>query len=252
MRLFREGALGMLLRYALASAHLWRWDTRTMRFVRNMRLRGRWKVRAMHRVARMLGWCLGRDSGILLLEEALQSLVRRRGEVALYRRDLEEWRPDVVFCTHQRPSVVLPVVMAAKELGIPTATFIFSWDNLTSKGRIAAPFDHFLVWSQLMKAELLKYYQDVGEDRVHVVGTPQFDAYGDEGLVVSREEFFARIGADPSRPLICYSGGTRRRARMSPGSLRRCWSADGGACLRGDRSFYSDRHRRTLGSGSNG
>jgi len=70
-----------------------------------------------------------------------------------------------------------------------------------------------------MKAELLKYYPDVVEDRVHVVGTPQFDAYGDEGLVVSREEFFARIGADPGRPLICYSGGDTTTCPNEPRQL---------------------------------
>jgi hypothetical protein len=102
---------------------------------------------------------------------------------------------------------ILPAVLAAKALGIPTACFIFSWDNLTSKGRIAAPFDHYLVWSELMKQELLRYYPDVTPERVHIVGTPQFDPYADEKLVCTRERFFSRIGADLSRPLICYSGG---------------------------------------------
>ena len=44
-------------------------------------------------------------------------------------------------------------MLAAKSLGIPTATFIFSWDNLSSKGRIAAPFDYYLVWSEHMGDE---------------------------------------------------------------------------------------------------
>lgn len=164
-------------------------------------------MRAMHVAARAAGWVMGSEWGIRALEEGLQGLVRRRGEVRAYRERLERWRPDVVFCTHQRPSIVLPVILAAKEMGIPTATFIFSWDNLTSKGRIAAPFDHFLVWSGVMEEELLRYYPDVARGRVHIVGTPQFSAYGDVRIVVSREEFFARIGADPGRPLICYSGG---------------------------------------------
>jgi hypothetical protein len=102
---------------------------------------------------------------------------------------------------------VLPAVLAARSLGIPTATFIFSWDNLSSKGRIAAPFDHYLVWSPLMRDELLRYYPDVPADRVHIVGTPQFDPYVDERLTLTRREFFAQIGADASRPLICFSGG---------------------------------------------
>src|SRR5258708_32645380 len=58
-----------------------------------------------------------------------------------------------------------------------------------------------------MKGELLKYYPDVHGDRIHVVGTPQFDPYADQSFLWSREPFFKRIGADPGRPLVCYSGG---------------------------------------------
>jgi hypothetical protein len=133
--------------------------------------------------------------------------VRRLPEVKHYRDLFSRVRPSVLFCSHQRPPSILPPVLAARDLGIPTATFIFSWDNLTSKGRIAAPFDHFLVWSDRMRQELLHYYPDVSDDRIHIVGTPQFDPYGDKSLRWSRDEFFQRIGADPARPLICYSGG---------------------------------------------
>lgn len=207
MPVYREGAAGMFLRYSLANAHLWRWGTKAMRFVRRMPVRGRWQVRAMHMAAKAAGRVMASEGGIRTLEAGLQWLVGRRGEVRGYVERLQQWRPDAVFCTHQRPSIVLPVVMAAREMGVPTATFIFSWDNLTSKGRIAAPFDHFLVWSRLMKEELLRYYPDVRPERVHIVGTPQFEAYGDRRQLVAREEFFEQIGADPARPLICYSGG---------------------------------------------
>lgn len=219
MPVYREGAVGMLLRYALAYAHLWRWNTTAMRFVRKMPVRGRTAVRVMHAAARAAGRVMASDGGIRRLDALLQWVVQHRGEVKEYERRLEGWRPDVVLCTHQRPSIVLPVVLAAREMGIPTATFIFSWDNLTSKGRIAAPFDHFLVWSRLMKQELMQYYPDVEEERIHITGTPQFDVYAESGMLVSREEFFARIGADPKRPLICYSGGDTTTCPNEPWQL---------------------------------
>jgi hypothetical protein len=107
-------------------------------------------------------------------------------------------------------------VLASKSLGIPTVSFVFSWDNLTSKGRIAAPFDHYLVWSRHMQQELLRYYQDVAPDHVQIVGTPQFDPYADEHLLWSREDFFSRISADPTLPLICYTGGDSGTAPEDP------------------------------------
>lgn len=219
MRVYREGAVGMLLRYALANAHLHLWDTRAMQFVRRMKPRGRWQVRLMHFAARALGRAMASRAGVGALDRALQGLVERRGEVREYEELLREWRPGVVFCTHQRPSIVLPVVMAARRLGIPTATFIFSWDNLTSKGRVAAPFDHFLVWSALMKEELLRYYPDVEPERVHIVGTPQFDAYGRNGIVMERTVFFRKLGLDPGRKLICYSGGDTTTCPNEPAQL---------------------------------
>jgi hypothetical protein len=103
--------------------------------------------------------------------------------------------------------LVVPAILAAQVLGIPTATFIFSWDNLTSKGRITAPFDHFFVWSSHMQKELLQYYPDIQADNVHIVGTPQFEPYADSALLWSKAEFFRKIGADIDRPLICYSCG---------------------------------------------
>ena len=126
----------------------------------------------------------------------------------------------MLLCSHHRPPRILPPVLAAKSLGIPTATFIFSWDNLTSKGRIAAPFDHYLVWSELMRQELLRYYPDVSGRSRPRGRRPQFDPYADEDLLWSREEFCRRIGADPSRPLICFSGGDAGTCPEDPEHVR--------------------------------
>ena len=48
-------------------------------------------------------------------------------------------------------------VKAGRRLGVRCGLCVHSWDNLTTKGRMAAPFDHFLVWSDHMAAELRKF-----------------------------------------------------------------------------------------------
>ena len=53
-----------------------------------------------------------------------------------------------------------------------------------------------------------------------MVGTPQFEPYADASLLWPREEFFRRIGADPSRPLICYSGGDAGTCPEDPEHVR--------------------------------
>src|SRR5690606_24507993 len=53
----------------------------------------------------------------------------------------------LLFFTHQRAPYIAPMVYVAQKLKLETAAFIFSWDNLASKGRMASNFDYYLVWS---------------------------------------------------------------------------------------------------------
>jgi hypothetical protein len=217
---YRETPATAVLRYALAYAQMYWVATESMRFNLRRPVRGSWRTRGIHAVAKLAGRLGGSPRGIRLLDRWHTMAVNRLPVVEAYRRLFARVQPEILFCSHQRPPVVLPPVLAARSLGIPTATFIFSWDNLSSKGRIAAPFDHYLVWSPLMRDELLRFYPDVSPDRVHVVGTPQFDPYTDADLTLSREKFCAQIGCDPSRPLICYSGGDVGNCPEDPHHVR--------------------------------
>jgi hypothetical protein len=221
---YREDLVAFELRQALAYSHLYWGNTFGMQcmLVAN-RPTGSLKNRAARRAAMIAGRLAASRVGIELLDRQHEARVLHSDAARQAARVLEELQPDIVFCTHQRPVVVTPFVAAARAAGIPTATFIFSWDNLPCKGRIATRFDHFLVWSDLMRAEVRRFYPDVDEERIHVVGTPQFEPYTDPSLLWSREDYCRRVsalttaplvpskraensGADPARPIICYSG----------------------------------------------
>ncbi|MBA3714791.1 MAG: hypothetical protein H0W76_20410 [Pyrinomonadaceae bacterium] len=204
---FPDKPLSFTLRTALYYAQMHWADTQAMRYNRRLPVRGSWRARAAVHTAQLVGRAAASSRGINMLDRWHCSAVERMPEVEHYRQLFKKIKPSVLFCSHQRPSIILPPVLAARSLGIPTATFIFSWDNLTTKGRIAAPFDHYLVWSEHMRREVLRYYPDVSAEQIHIVGTPQFDPYTNSEMLWTREEFFGRAGADPSRPLICYSGG---------------------------------------------
>ncbi len=203
----KDGPIAFTLRQALSYAHVYWADTHSMRYTRSRQVNGSWRTRAANRTARVMGRMLASRPGIRLLEGAYFRSLENTEAVSRQRRMFAETKPDIVLsANHRLPSAAAPV-LAARSLGIPTATFIASWDNLTSKGRIAAPFDHYLVWSEHMKQELLRFYPHLAADHVHIVGTPQFDSYGDRSLLWGREQFLRRVKADPDRPLICYSGG---------------------------------------------
>jgi hypothetical protein len=207
---YRERVSAFMLRYVSGEAHMYRCNTRAMQHSLRRRIEGSWKNRIARRTARKIAKACSTKSTMNRLTVLHRKVAARADEVRYYRELLLRHKVAVLFCSHQRPPEILPVVLAAKQIGVRTGTFIFSWDNLSTKARIAAPFDDYYVWSELMRHELLTYYPEINGSRVHVIGTPQFDSYADSELLWSRDEFCRRIGADPTRPILCYSGGDSR------------------------------------------
>lgn len=124
-----------------------------------------------------------------------------------YKSIFEKEKFDILFFTHQRPPFIAPLVYQAEQLKIKTVSFIFSWDNLASKGRMAANFDYYLVWSDLMKEELLHFYKNVQSQNIAVVGTPQFEPYVLERYKTVKNDFDTRFDLDSSKKTICFSCG---------------------------------------------
>ncbi|MFY7739065.1 MAG: hypothetical protein ACOVQC_01000 [Flavobacterium sp.] len=120
---------------------------------------------------------------------------------------LRDEKFDLLFFTHQRPPFIAPLVYQAEQNKVKTVSFIFSWDNLASKGRMAANFDYYLVWSDLMKNELLKFYTNVKSENIEVVGTPQFEPYVLDRYKTTKDEFQQKFGLDSSKKTICFSCG---------------------------------------------
>jgi hypothetical protein len=121
------------------------------------------------------------------------------------KAQLEEHKPDLVFCTTQRATQSISGLLAAQDLGIPTLAFVYSWDNVPKAMQVVET-DYYCVWSDLMKEEVLKYYPFVKNSQVIVTGTPQFESHFDESLSQSREDFFAQYKLDTDKKYICYSG----------------------------------------------
>jgi hypothetical protein len=122
-----------------------------------------------------------------------------------YHNILKVHLPDQLFFTHQRPPYLAPFLAAAKKLKIQTSAFIFSWDNLASKGRMLGPFDAYLVWSKLMKKEISFFYPNTDKSKIKVVGTPQFEPYILNRYSTTKETFFSKFKLDTQKKIICYS-----------------------------------------------
>lgn len=124
-----------------------------------------------------------------------------------YKKLIENEKFDILFFTHQRPPFIAPLAYQAEQLNVKTVSFIFSWDNLASKGRMAANFNHYLTWSYLMKEELGSFYSSVKDENIQVVGTPQFEPYVIKRYEVTKDDFFKKYQLDVNKKTICFSCG---------------------------------------------
>ena len=151
---------------------------------------------------------LSNRAGINLLSRAERAASRVLNPTSHYLKLFQEWRPSLVFnASHVHSRNAIQAVQSAQWLGIPTAAFIFSWDNLTSQGRVLPPYDYYLVWNEAIKNQLLEIYEFVKPEHVFVTGTPQFDPHFQPASNWAREEFCRRVGADPARPIVLYATG---------------------------------------------
>jgi hypothetical protein len=122
-----------------------------------------------------------------------------------FNKQLQQDKIGVLFFTHQRPPFIAPLIYQAEKLKIKTVSFIFSWDNLASKGRMAGNFNHYMVWSNLMKSDLLHFYQSVKPHQIDVVGTPQFEPYVLERYKTNKDHFYATYNLDSTLPVILFT-----------------------------------------------
>jgi hypothetical protein len=142
---------------------------------------------------------------ILKLEKRYQKAIRRTSFYDEVKAILKRVQPNTVFCSHQRGLKAATVFAVAKDLGIPTTTVIYSWDNLP-KARMALRANSYLVWSDYMKKEMEWYYPEIPSESIYITGTPQFEFYKDEKNIIDKEEFFKKYNLDPAKKIICFSG----------------------------------------------
>ncbi len=116
---------------------------------------------------------------------------------------LARTKPDLVVAgTPGVAAADAHLLRAAKRAKIRSATVMLSWDNLTSKGYMAAQPDVLLVWNQLMRREALDYHDFTGP--IIEVGAAQFDVYREIIGTPELAGFRAAHGIASRAPLIVW------------------------------------------------
>ncbi len=145
------------------------------------------------------------EKGVVRIRKKINELERKNPKYLYCKAQLETHKPDLIFCTTQRATQSISALLAAKDLGIQTVAFVYSWDNVPKAMQVVET-DYYFVWSSLMKDQVLQYYPFINENQVFVTGTPQFEPHYNADLKQSREVFFKENNLDENKKYICYSG----------------------------------------------
>jgi hypothetical protein len=139
------------------------------------------------------------------------------------------------YVSDREPDVVLasPVVgfgssqveylKAARELGIPSAVCVASWDNLTSKGLIRGDPERVFVWNEAQRREAARLH-GVPPSRVAVTGAPRFDRWFEKQPSRPAAVFRSQVGLPPDLPHVLYLCSSSFIAPDEAGFVRR-WIA---------------------------
>ncbi len=198
VRTLVENAHDRWLWSAVAQNH---WEMRDVRAAESGKV---WRRRLIKPMARALAW----RPALRVLTALERELTYRLRPTRTFDQLFARLQPDLVFNGSQihGRAAELPL-RVARRMGIRTAVFVFSWDNLTSQSRIMVPYDDYLLWNEGMRRQLLEIYPQVPSERVLAVGTPQFDFHFKPEFQLDREELCRRIGIDPDRPYVLYTTG---------------------------------------------
>ncbi len=127
--------------------------------------------------------------------------------MAEFRALLDHEQIDAVLSLtpyHEQDALVL---WAARSRGIRSTSSIISFDNATTREHLLVRSDEILVWNRYNAAELLRSYPDLDEDRVRLIGAPQFDLHQRSDLRIDRATWCEHLSLPLDRPIILYGAG---------------------------------------------
>jgi hypothetical protein len=119
------------------------------------------------------------------------------------------------FLRAQAPGAVLvtPVVKygsdeveylkSARALGIPAASCVASWDNLTNKGLLKFDPERVFVWNEAQRREAIDLH-GISPEHAVATGGQLFDKWFEQRPSRTREELVAEVGLDPAQPYVLY------------------------------------------------
>lgn len=123
-------------------------------------------------------------------------------------QQIRAYEPDVVVATLGDLATVPPdqeYIKAAKFFNIPSALFVYSWDQLDIRAFIHVLPDALLTWNE-SQAEVAEKQHGIPKEIIRIAGAPIFDQWFSEEsrTSLSREEFCKKYALRPEDPIIVF------------------------------------------------
>jgi hypothetical protein len=164
------------------------------------------RARSVERAPRVVRWVAGVPGlGRRAARAGLTGLERLMPTSAAMRAYLRAHAPDVLVLaslTYSR-SQQLDQLKAARELGVPVAAAIMSWDHLSSKALLHVAPDRVFVWNDVQRDEAVGMH-GLPAERVVVTGAQCYDQWFTRRPSRDRETFCRAMGLDPAHPYVLW------------------------------------------------
>ena len=134
----------------------------------------------------------------------------------------------VVFSNVQTERVV-PFLLAARKLRLPTVGYVASWDHTVGKGVISPHLDRYIVQNEIMRDDLVRYH-GIAADRIVATGWPQTDIYERQRPRADFDALIRGYGLDPGRDVVVVMGNTPTNTPYESSFVERVvrWWEEGG------------------------
>lgn len=97
----------------------------------------------------------------------------------------------------------------AKHHNIPIYYSVLSFDNLTTRGNLPFIANHYFVWNNFNKNELMRIYPLLNPEKISIVGPVQFDFYYTNQYIRNVVEWKTSKAIPKDRPVIMYGANAK-------------------------------------------
>jgi hypothetical protein len=96
------------------------------------------------------------------------------------------------------------IAYSCKRLGIPVVVIVHSWDVLPARGLLSVRPDRLLVWNKFMFDDAVRLH-GMPNDRIDIVGVPQYETYRNLAESTDRQAFRYRLGIPEGSKILTYT-----------------------------------------------